>query len=90
MDAKIKETLEKQLNLLSERSGGKNVTIQELCELSSAIADLGYLLHQYENQSCGGVPMNFPCVVQLPAKDLVELYAAKAELLNRSDKSHRK
>lgn len=45
MDEKIKEMLEGQLQLLSERSKTKGISVQELVELTRAMNEVsGYLL----------------------------------------------
>ena len=85
----VKETLEKQLQLLSERSEKAHDTeIVELTEAMVAVANL--LLALDGNQSFYEASTSHPYVVQLPAEDLVDLYAARAERLSRHSLSHKK
>lgn len=43
-----------------------------------------------ESQSFYADSTNHPYVVQLPVKDLVDLYVARAEILHRSSHAHKK
>ena len=88
MDASVKETLEKQLQMLSERSS--TADIKYLPALTGQMINLARILEpELQNQSFYGASTGHPYVVQLPAKDLVDLYVARAELLSRQAKSHR-
>ena len=79
---KIKEMLEKQLQLLSERS--ESATDEELCDISGEMVKVAQLILAIDgNLSFYGASTNHPYVVQLPAEDLVDLYAARAERMNR-------
>lgn len=40
------------------------------------------LLNQSENLSCDGAELGHPYEVQIPVKDLIDLYAVRAELEN--------
>ena len=82
IETEINKILEKHLQLLCEKSKGSSV--DELCKLSEQIRAIGQLL-LWQNQSFYEVSTNHPYVVQLPVKDLVDLYAARAQLLHRRD-----
>ena len=84
----VKETLEKQLQLLAERSANaSNENIVELTESMVSVAKV--LLALDGNQSFYAASTGHPYVVQLPAADLVDLYAARAELLHRRGQCHK-
>lgn len=90
-EEKVKEILEKQLQLLSEVSENFDAYEMDasiLPEFSLAMVEIASLLLQ-KNQSFYEASTSHPYVVQLPAKDLVDLYAARAELLHRRGASHR-
>lgn len=85
----IKETLEKQLELLYERS--KTVDDMCLADITEQMVQIAALLLDREkSQSFYGASTCHPYVVQLPVEDLVDLYAARAERWNRQGVSHRK
>ena len=87
----VKEILEKQLQLLSEVSENlrrSDYPARDLTKLSVAMTGIASLLLQ-KNQSFYEASTSHPYVVQLPAKDLVDLYAARAQLLHRRGASHR-
>lgn len=44
MDAKVRETLEKQLQLLSERSNDQNISAGDLRDLTSAMVSVSMVL----------------------------------------------
>lgn len=44
MDVKVKETLEKQLKLLSERSNDQNISAGDLKDLTSAMVSIAMVL----------------------------------------------
>ena len=78
----VKETLEKQLELLSERS--KTVDDMCLADVTEQMVQIAALLLDREkSQSFYGASTCHPYVVQLPVEDLVDLYAARAELMGR-------
>lgn len=82
----IKKILEKQLQLLSEES--ECVSTDELCRLSEQMRAIALILLG-QNQSFYEASIGHPYVVQLPAEDLVDLYAARAQLLHRQGQSRR-
>ena len=86
MDSSVKEILEKQLQLLSEES--ENATTDELCQLSEQMRAIALILLG-QSQSFYEASTGHPYVVQLPAEDLVDLYAARAQLLHRQGQSRR-
>lgn len=86
IETEINKILEKHLQLLCEKSKGSSV--DELCKLSEQIRAIGQLL-LWQNQSFYEASTNHPYVVQLPVKDLVDLYAARAQLLHRRGQSRR-
>ena len=86
--AQIKETLEKQFELLSERS--KETSGKELADLTNTMINLAaILLPEFQSQSFCAASINHPYVVQLPIKDLVELYVARAERANECGRASR-
>ena len=87
--SEVKRTLEKQLELLSERSR----TVEDMClaDVTEQMVQIAALLLDREkSQSFYGASTCHPYVVQLPVEDLVALYAARAERWNRQGVSHRK
>lgn len=86
--AQIKETLEKQFELLSERS--KETSGKELADLTNTMINLAaILLPEFQSQSFYAASINHPYVVQLPIKDLIELYVARAERANECGRASR-
>ena len=86
--AQIKETLEKQFELLSKRS--EEIQGKELADLTMAMINLvPFISPEFQSQSFYAASINHPCVVQLPAKDLVELYVARAERANECGRASR-
>lgn len=82
MNEKIKKTLEKQFDLLTERSAG--TFGEELAILTNAMINLaGVLDPEVQTQSFYAASTYHPYVVQLPTKDLIELYVARAERATR-------
>ena len=89
MNEDYKKILEQQLLLLSEKSNDTWST-DELCQLTDKILNLVMFLEpEFQNQSFYAASTGHPYVVQLPAADLVDLYAARAELLHRRVPSHK-
>ena len=82
----IKKILEKQLQLLSEESECSSA--EELCKLSEQMRAIAQILLG-QSQSFYEASTNHPYVVQLPVTDLVDLYAARAQLLHRQGQSRR-
>ncbi len=86
MEDKVKATLEKQLDLLSKWSDGTR-NCKELCDLTKRMVEVSHLLIGVENQSFYGASTHHPYVVQLPVKDLTDLYAARAAYYCQSSPS---
>ena len=94
----IKKMLYEQLELLVKQS--KNIQFstndtEKLVNLNKEIVSLADCLLHYlplvpQNQSFYGVSTNHPYVVQLPAKDLVDLYVARAQLEHQCPEFHKK
>lgn len=82
--------LEKQLELLSKAS---ETTLQQedwdsLNELSKSMAAIAQVLRSEQNRSFYGASTNHPYVVQLPVKDLIDLYAARYKQAHSSGQTH--
>ena len=75
MDESIKKLLLKQVELLQQKS--ENASTEQLIAISAAMAALVQAL-AVGSQSFYGARTCHPYVVQLPAEDLVALYAARA------------
>ena len=82
----IKKILEKQLQLLSEES--KRSSAKNLCKLSEQMRAIAQILLG-QSQSFYEASTNHPYVVQLPVEDLIDLYAARAQLLSRHSECHK-
>lgn len=82
----IKKILEKQLQLLSEES--ESASTEDMCKLSEQIRAIALILLQ-QNQSFYEASTNHPYAVQLPVEDLVDLYAARAQLLRHQGPSRK-
>ena len=75
-----KKMLEQQLQLLSEKSRG-TYNNEDVCKLTDKMINLVQILDpELQNQSFYAASTNHQYVVQLPVKDLVDLYAARAEV----------
>ena len=86
--AQIKETLEKQLELLSERS--VKTSGKELADLTNEMIKLAAILSpEVQSQSFYAASTHHPYVVQLPAEDLVELYATRYERAHECGRASR-
>ena len=75
MDESIKKILLKQIELLQQKS--EDASTEQLIALSAAMAAIAQPLVA-GSQSFYGAGTCHPYVVQLPAEDLVALYAARA------------
>jgi len=82
----IKKILEKQLQLLSEES--KRSSAENLCKLSEQMRAIAQILLG-QSQSFYEASTSHPYVVQLQVTDLVDLYAARAQLLHRQGRSRK-
>ena len=77
MKEHVEKILEKQLQLLSEASVRNRENCEALCELSASMTKVIALLEGERSQFFGEASRCHPCVVQLPIKDLIDLYAAR-------------
>lgn len=77
MKEHVEKILEKQLQLLSEASVRNRENCEALCELSASMTKVIALLEGERSQFSGEASRCHPCVVQLPIKDLIDLYAAR-------------
>lgn len=77
---KTKKLLHKQLQLLAECSYYYRTDAEKLSRLSHAMIEVVSILHG-QNQSFYGEYQ--PYAVQLPVKDLLDLYANKADMIHR-------
>ena len=83
MSNKIKETLEKQFDLLAERS--TQTYGAELANLTDAMINLAVILESdVQNQAFYAASTRHPYVVQLPIEDLLALHVARAEQARQS------
>lgn len=81
----IKKILEKQLQLLSEES--KRSSAENLCKLSEQMRAIAQILLG-QSQSFYEASTSHPYVVQLPVKDLIDLYAARYKQAHSSGQTH--
>lgn len=77
MKEHVEKILEKQLQLLSEASVRNHENYEALCALSASMTKVIALLEGERSQFSGEASRCHPCVVQLPIKDLIDLYAAR-------------
>lgn len=77
MKEHVEKILEKQLQLLSEASTRNHEDYEALCALSASMTKVIALLEGEQSLFSGEASRCHPCVVQLPARDLVDLYAAR-------------
>lgn len=77
MKEHIEKILEKQLQLLSEASVRNHENYEALCALSASMTKVIALLEGERSQFFGEASRCHPCGVQLPVRDLVDLYAAR-------------
>ena len=83
MNDEIKEKLEKQFELLSERS--ETAAGVELAELTNAMINLSAVLDSDKQSRFSYAGLKYyPAVLQLPIEDLIALRSAKLELENDS------
>lgn len=86
----VKKILGKQLQLLSKYSMDLQWDVDDICKLTAQMVSLAQALDpELRSQSFYEASTNHPYVVQLPVADLVDLYAARAQLLRRQGQSRR-
>ena len=88
MDEKAKEILLKQMELLQQKSQEAKESAEALVVLSTAMVAVANVLRD-GTQSFYGDGTCHPYVVQLPVKDLIELYAARARRVGRETVAQR-
>ncbi len=83
-----KEILEKQLELLSEvsKQAKLNELWDDLKDFSDRMVAIAQVLRSEQNRSFYGASTNHPYVVQLPVKDLIDLYAARYKQAHSSSR----